>query len=494
MTGASVNFKAVKSAGHAVSHASREVAPTYLLPIDKSYGTMVLLDDKGKVSQVLDAKMALASPRAKVDQRYSPVWEGILNLRRPEAGEDAEKYRAECSAVVTDWYKRYEASTGHKVLRVDVHLDEGHMVDGEAVLNAHAHVIADRTNDLGRVIKLSPKQLRELQTVTAQVTGLERGKSSFETGRKHIGHQQYKALAEKGRLETQQQVGEVKGELDKSQSDLTRQRKLSKEWSNADLAKNKKLEKRLDRVTVLKDQYRAIRAELKASGIATPADYSKAKTAHELALAELKSTKEKVETMTSQITQLEADKDQLAKDLAQAQRAAVLAENYQAEKAKGTPAHLIVPDPVPRTSQSIHHADLTPAPVIGPNERACLRALEATRTAVERPKQPEVPIPSPTPAKSLVERLGDSMRAMLDWIKGVGVHVAIDTNINQTHSGAVKHLDDLHTVQHKGQGRYAVHRLADLDKVPQLDDPKTSITYRGGKGTVEGKTGPGVQR
>ena len=49
MTGASVNFKSVKSAGHAVSHASREVAPTYLLPTDKSMGTVVLLDDKGKV-------------------------------------------------------------------------------------------------------------------------------------------------------------------------------------------------------------------------------------------------------------------------------------------------------------------------------------------------------------------------------------------------------------------------------------------------------------
>lgn len=480
MTGASVNFKAVKSAGHAVAHASREVAPTYLLPPDKSMGTVVVLDDAGKVSQVLDAKMALASPRAKVDQRYSPVWEGILNLRRPEAGEDAEEYRAECSAVVTDWYKQYEASTGHKVLRVDVHLDEGHMVDGEAVLNAHAHVIADRTNDLGRVIKLSPKQLRELQTTTAEVTGLERGKSSFETGRKHISHHAYKHLAERGRLETQQQVSEVKGELDKSESDLSRQRKLSREWSDKDLAKNKKLEKRLDRVTVLKDQYRAIRAELKASGIATPADYSKAKTAHELALAELKSTKEKVGKMEKQITQLTDEKAQLE---AQADKWKAKTAYRDAELAKGVPWTDIDTTDV-----------VAPAPVIGPNERARLRALEATRTAQEPPKQPEAPIPSPKPAKSLVERLGDSMRAMLDWIKGVGVHVAIDTNINQTHSGAVKHLDDLHAVQHKGQGRYAVHRLADLDKVPQLDDPKTSITYRGGKGTVEGRTVPGVER
>lgn len=655
MTGASVNFKAVKSAGHAVSHASREVAPTYLLPSDKSMGTVVLLDDKGKVSQVLDAKMALASPRAKVDQRYSPVWEGILNLRRPEPGEDAEEYRAECSAVVTDWYKQYEAATGHKVLRVDVHLDEGHMVDGEAVLNAHAHVIADRTNDLGRVIKLSPKQLRELQTMTAEVTQLERGKSSFETGRKHISHQAYKHLAEQGRLETQQ----VKVKLDKSQSDLSRQRKLSKEWSDADLAKVKDLEAKLDgeparladalkaQEVQLNEKYRLDRERMKqentdalAAGLAkmySQKDYQDLKTKHAEALADLKTElaraaqqavkvpsleaqatglraeitqlaplaaqvpdlktklaeaqataaqvpglemtlkatseqvkkmdeytktlngkladadrkiateliakaeaiealvlsgeksnallktanghraeaekltskvadlktklataqqqagkvpeleaavtsqaaafdklkadatavitplRTEVKSMKNQIAQLEADKAELAATTA---KWAAKAQEYQAAKAAGTPAHLIVPGK-------------TPAPI----------PREATKTAQEAPKVSTHPTPPPTPTKSLKEALKESWEAMLDWIKGVGVHVPIDTSLNQTHSGAVKHLDDLHAVQHKGQGRYAIHRLADLDKVPGLDDPKMEIRYTDGKGTVEGRLG-----
>ena len=554
MTKSSVNFKAVKSAGHAVSHASREVAPTYLLAPDKSMGTIVLLDDEGRVTSMLEAKLALASRQALREKNYSPVWEGILNLRRPEAGEDAKAYRAECSAVVTDWYKRYEATTGHKVLRVDVHLDEGHMVDGEAVFNAHAHVIADRTNDIGRVMQLSPKMLRELQTLTAEVTGLERGKSSFETGRKHISHHAYKHLAERGRLETQQ----VKTELDKSQSDLTRQRKLSKEWSDSDLAKVKDLKAQLDgeparleaalkaQEVQLKAQYQLDREALKATGEAKQKDYQALKAAHEADLVKVKKElaeaqaeaakvpsleaaistfkneaagfrehitktkndldkaqaeaakvpalvadlalskgqitaqaeafdklkadaiaiitplKAEVKTMKTQITQLTVENAQLAADKA---RFAKMATEYQAEKANGTPAHLIEPTPKP------------------------------TRTAQEPLKRPEAPIPSPQPEKSLAERFGESMKAMLDWIRGAGGKVVeIDTQRSE-HHGPVVQLDDLHAVQRSGRGLFAIHQLAHLDNVPARDDPKMIIRYKDGKGVVHGQLGkPGVER
>lgn len=413
-------------------------------------GTVVLLDDEGKVAQVLAAKMALASPRAKVDKRYSPVWEGILNLRRPEPGEDAEAYRAESSSVVADWCAQYEASTGHKVLRADVHLDEGHMVDGEAVLNAHAHVIADRTNDLGRVIKLSPKQLRELQTMTAEITRLERGKSSFETGRKHISHQAYKHLAEGGRLETQQ----VKVKLDQ-EIKLTIHNIKEARTARAEVLDLK------GQIAELKAQYKLEREALKASGEATQKAYQALKLAHEAALAALTKANQKVETMTNQITQLEADKDQLAKDLAQAQRAAVLAENYQADRAKGTPGHLIAPDPIPR---------------------------QATKTAQEQPETKNPDIPTPSQEKTLLEALRASLAAMLDWIKGAGgIQEAVGPST--LHFGPVKHIDELHAVQSTGRGRYAVHELSKLASVPALDDPKTEIQYRGGVGQVKGGRG-----
>jgi hypothetical protein len=84
------------------------------------------------------------------------------------------------------------------------------------------------------------------------------------------------------------------------------------------------------------------------------------------------------------------------------------------------------------------------------------------------------------------------MKAMVGWIKAIGAEQE-SVGPSTRHDGPVKHLDDLHCVQKTGR-RYAVHRLADLDNVPALDDPQMTIQYRDGKGTVQGRLGkPGVQ-
>ena len=81
---------------------------------------------------------------------------------------------------------------------------------------------------------------------------------------------------------------------------------------------------------------------------------------------------------------------------------------------------------------------------------------------------------------------------MLEWIKGIG-GAQEPVQPAGLYIGPVKHLDDLHCIQKTGK-RYAVHRLADLDAVPALDDPKMEIQYRDGKGHVSGRTVPGLQR
>ena len=281
MAGSSVNFQPVKSAAHAVSHVSRDVVPSYLLPEDKTYGTIVVLDDKGEVASTLEAKMALASRQALREKNYSPIWEGVLNLRRPEQGEDSAAYRKECSGIVREWCKQYENLSGHKVLRADVHLDEGHIENGEALLNAHAHVIADRTNEKGRVITVDAPKLRKVQDMTAKVTGLQRGKNSIETKLKHLPHQAYKYLAEQGRLETQQAVVEVEESKRKALG-------IHVEHAREDRKQIKELKAALD---VLKAEYAADRVALKASGTAVQADYQALKAKHDKALAEIKELK-----------------------------------------------------------------------------------------------------------------------------------------------------------------------------------------------------------
>jgi hypothetical protein len=88
--------------------------------------------------------------------------------------------------------------------------------------------------------------------------------------------------------------------------------------------------------------------------------------------------------------------------------------------------------------------------------------------------------------------LAASLAAMLEWIRGAG-GAQEPVQPAGLYIGPVKHIDELHCVQKTGR-RYAVHQLADLDKVPGLDDSTMSIQYKDGKGTVKGKSGPGVQR
>lgn len=561
MTGASVNFKPVKSASQSVNHADRTVKPTYLLTPDLSLGTICVLDDKGKVAQTLDAKMALASRQAKAAKNFSPVWEGVLNLPRPALNSkafDVAAYKKHCIEITKSWIEEYQKATNHKVLRCDIHLDEGHIENGEVLLNAHAHIIADKTNDKGKVFIIDRKEMRALQTLTAEVTGLARGKSSHETGRKHINPGAYKAIVKTHGLEIQKAkattdhirglfqadskiIADLKAQIAKIEADYKAEREAAKASGTAKQDDYQRMKKERDEaVTSLKvaiekiettdqkvnemDEYtKKIQADLIetnakiAAGLVDKAEVIEAlvksgeksdallKTSqgHRAAAAKLTSLSVDVnQTAVERLTEiaefgkaaagateqwatadyaladalneaaiqagehraLKEENAQLAKDLADAQRFAAMAKNYQADKAAGTPAHLIQPTP------------------------------EATKTAQEPPEQPGQGNSIQLPAKSLKERLNASWAAMLDWIKGVGVHVAIDTNLNQSHGGPVKYLDDLHAVQSKGQGRYAIHKLADLDKVPQLDDPKMTIRYQDGKGTVEGKTGPGVER
>ena len=97
----------------------------------------------------------------------------------------------------------------------------------------------------------------------------------------------------------------------------------------------------------------------------------------------------------------------------------------------------------------------------------------------------EAPIPLPVQEKSLAERLGESLRALLEWIKGQG-GVFKEVSTNAACHGPVVRLDGLHAAQRVSKGTYSIHRLDQLDKLPAVDDPKTEIKYSGGVGKVSG--------
>ena len=485
MRGSSVHFKRISSALHAVSHASREVPPEYLLPADVSMGTHVVIDDHGQVQKALDHKMHLASRQAKATKDYSPLWEGVINL--PEPSPDVTP--AHQIQIVRQWCKDYEAMTGHKVLRADVHLDEGYIdADGKPHFNAHAHVMCDRTDEKGRVKKLTSTVLREVQNMTAEVTTLQRGIDSRKTGRKHIGHQHFRFDAEKNRLD-----------VEKPKADLARLQKKSKEWSDADLSKIKDLQAKLDgeparqaaalaaQKLQLDEQYRQDRAALKASGEAKQADYQALKRAHEGAIEALKVSTQKVTALTQENQCLQTENERLeaiSRITLKTLEVDFGVDIKPAEKLKGEDLERWREAAEDKVFEQQLAEMKPPAPA--------KRPAEAQKRPVEAQKTPKAPSPSPIQEKTLVERLAASLAAMLEWIRGAG-GVQEPVQAQGIYIGPVKHIDELHCVQKTGR-RYAVHELAKLDAVPALDDPNMSIQYRDGKGRVSGRTVPGLQR
>lgn len=485
MRGSSVHFKRISSALHAVSHASREVPPEYLLPADVSMGTHVVIDDHGQVQKALDHKMHLASRQAKATKDYSPLWEGVINL--PEPSPDVTP--AHQIQIVRQWCKDYEAMTGHKVLRADVHLDEGYIdADGKPHFNAHAHVMCDRTDEKGRVKKLTSTVLREVQNMTAEVTTLQRGIDSRKTGRKHIGHQHFRFDAEKNRLD-----------VEKPKADLARLQKKSKEWSDADLSKIKDLQAKLDgeparqaaalaaQKLQLDEQYRQDRAALKASGEAKQADYQALKRAHEGAIEALKVSTQKVTALTQENQRLQEENQRLAERREAASR--ITLKTLQVDFGVDiTPAEKLKGEALERWREAaedrVAEQQFKEFQATAPEKRP----VETTKRPTEAPKPPKAPSPSPIQEKSLVARFEASYRAFLDWIKGKnGVVVDLDTQ-QSDHFGPVVQLDDLHAVQSTGRGRYAVHELGKLDQVPALNDSRTEVHYRGGVGQVKGQS------
>ena len=412
MRGSSVHFKRISSALHAVSHASREVPPEYLLPADVSMGTHVVIDDQGQVQKLLEHKLSLASRQAKATKDYSPMWEGVINL--PDPADATPQQQIE---IVKEWCVAYEKMTGHKVIRADVHLDEGFVDDsGKACFNAHAHVMCDRTDDKGKVKKLTSTVLREVQNMTAEVTTLQRGIDSRKTGRKHIGHQHFRFDAEKNRLD-----------VEKPKADLARLQDLSKKWSDADLEKIKKLQAHIDseperlvaalaaQKAQLDEQYRLDRAALKASGEAKQADYQALKKAHDGAIEALKESNKKVTALTQENQRLQTENERLeaiSRITLKTLEVDFGVDIKPAEKLKGEDLERWREAAEDKVFEQQLAEMKTPTPA--------KRPMEATNRPIETQKPPEAPTTSPVAEKSLVERLAASLAAMLEWIKGAG--------------------------------------------------------------------------
>ena len=599
----SIHFAPVTNIKFAVSHSERtELSePGYLLPKEHQLPN-ILVD--GSLSENELAELFIKQKECMTGQAKargsSPFWEGVVVLKNTDGEEQSKKLQA--------WKVAYENATGHKVLHMTIHLDEGYLdKDGKPHYNPHAHVIVSRMNEKNRVIQLKRKQLGEVQDLTAEILQMDRGSTLKERGGKrgrvHIGHKEFRIMANEARLDLEkgnnqkdfyvnlldyknqqddinrEKIKEAnkviaekdaeiarlklehKAEVEKLKTEYLDERsalKASGEAKQADYQQIKKaheekvqdLEKKLAEalekvaaqasditqlkqektktldekyteiarleneykaeVARLKSEYAAEREELKASGTATQRDYQQLKKDHEAALADLAKARQVAEQVPALAEQLKAAQEQGAKARQVAEQVPALAEQLKATQQEAINTKLTADERYKnlRTQALAIQAErdelakkvltLTraTAPQAQPERRPAPAAPAQTlapghQTPTPRPAPQPVPRPTPAlqapaPAPTLAERLGESLQRLLDWIQGErGALKEIDTDRSQCY-GAVVQLDDLHAVQRVGRGTYAIHRLDQLDKTPAVDDPKTEISYRGGRGTVSG--------
>lgn len=249
----SIHFKPVENVRFAVSHSERTdlSAPSYLLPKEHQLDNIVVAGSlsEDELAALFIQQKERMSRQAKT-AKASPFFEGVAVLKNTDGIEQ--------SANLLQWKKAYEQATGHAVLHMSIHLDEGFIDEaGEPKYNPHAHVIVSRMDEKNRVIHLGRKQLSQVQDLTAETLQMGRGETLEERGgrrgRKHIPHAEFRKLSDENRLE-----------LDKEKENSA----YFYQKGNAELAQ-------------LKARYDAERDVLKASGKALQSDYQNLKKEYE---------------------------------------------------------------------------------------------------------------------------------------------------------------------------------------------------------------------
>ena len=129
-------------------------------------------------------------------KRPSPIKESVTVL--PNGSPDIDK-------VHLSLVKRLEKKYGVRCLRWAIHRDE--YFDRKGTFNYHAHEVwAFYDLDNHRYITLSRADLCQWQDIVAEETGMPRGRSARETGRKWLSHNEYKISEQEKEMEENQKA------------------------------------------------------------------------------------------------------------------------------------------------------------------------------------------------------------------------------------------------------------------------------------------------
>lgn len=146
-------------------------------------------------SDTQEARLAFVTQNAKaktgrkMQAKATPIREAVVVIEDTTTMDDLKKLA-----------KRFNDRFGIDVFQIAIHKDEGYKKSKDGIkLNLHAHLVADWTDHKsGKSLKLNRNDMAEMQTICAEVLGMERGKSSEK---QHLSAIQYKIAAEEQRAE-----------------------------------------------------------------------------------------------------------------------------------------------------------------------------------------------------------------------------------------------------------------------------------------------------
>jgi predicted DNA binding CopG/RHH family protein len=210
MASSSINVQGVK--GGSEQHNEREKDLDYvkkeLSHLNSSYKTCTVAEAK-----VATEKLYVEKVGQKLQEKTALVREGVLLVENHHTIEDLKNLGV-----------KLEEAFGIKTLQIYIHKDEGHTIDGKWKPNLHAHMVFDwQDKQTGKSIKLGRQQMSQMQTITAESLGMERGVPSDV---KHLNAVQFKVQAEEQRLI---QAHGLDNSLEKLRKEAERRELLEKE-------------------------------------------------------------------------------------------------------------------------------------------------------------------------------------------------------------------------------------------------------------------------
>ena len=150
------------------THNTRKIPPKYLIN-NPSSDNMHIWDFSIEEKRKEVEERYRRNIGQKMQKKATPIREAVILLPNDNNRENIQKL----FLLSTELEKRY----GIKTFQWHIHNDEGHIDNrtGEAKYNYHAHLVFDWTDEKGRNLRLNKQDMSDIQTLTAEVMGMERG-------------------------------------------------------------------------------------------------------------------------------------------------------------------------------------------------------------------------------------------------------------------------------------------------------------------------------